>query len=213
MDFMGNDTGKQCYSDSAKEIKNAVEACGMLNPTGTPHRPTSRGRIEVNVKASIEGARANLYQSGLEHKWWPQAIKHWNTVTNVNRRSIFTHDTPWERRTGTPFKGKILPFGAKIAYRLPGDLKKENLKFERPTRDALFLGWYVAPGAKFHGDYFVLDMEVLLEFPGQAAPRRVKEIYDPYSRSFPMADARNHALKLKGEKAACQKEGIYDIDE
>ena len=56
-------------------------------------------------------------------------------------------------------------------------------------------------------------MEVLLEFPGQAAPRRVKEIYDPYSRSFPMADARHHALKLKCEKAACQKEGIYDIDE
>ena len=56
-------------------------------------------------------------------------------------------------------------------------------------------------------------MEVLLEFPGQAAPRRVKEIYDPYSRSFPMAYARHHALKLQCEKAACQKEGIYDIDE
>ena len=113
MDFMGNDTGKQCYSDSAKEIKNAVEACGMLNPTGTPHRPTSRGRIEVNVKASIEGARANLYQSGLEHKWWPQAIKHWNTVTNVNRRSILRTTLHGSDERARPSKARLFPLELK----------------------------------------------------------------------------------------------------
>ena len=75
-DFLGDDSAFAVFSDAAGEIKNAAESLDLLNPTRAPHRPTSRGLVEVHVKACIEGTRCNLSASGLEHKRWPYAVKH-----------------------------------------------------------------------------------------------------------------------------------------
>ena len=131
-------------------------------------------------------------------------------MTNVNRRHALTHDAAWERRTGTTCKGKIIPFGAKVSYRLAPEQRPEFQTFSLPIRGALFLGWYVLPGAKFHGDYWVLDLENYVENPEQAGPRRVKEIYDTFDRCFPAAELKEHARLERHRRAACEREGLRE---
>ena len=69
--FLGDTQGKHLFSDDAKEISVAAAECGILAREGTPHRPTSRAKIEVQVN----------------HKFWPLAITFWNTATNAVRRA------------------------------------------------------------------------------------------------------------------------------
>ena len=131
-------------------------------------------------------------------------------LTNVHRKSVLTNDTARERRTGKPFKGKVLHYAKKIAYKLPGDLKKDQLKFESPSRVGLFMGWHVAPGAKWHGDYLVLDLEHYLENRSAAVIKRVKDIYDIYPLTFPLAEAKEHAAAQRLKKFARERAGDFD---
>ena len=163
----------------------------------------------MHVKAAVEGTRTNLYASGLEHKQWPKAMKHWTAAANINRISNVTHDTAWMRRNeGDAFKGLRIPFGAKVSYKLPGNTKKDQPKFLPPCRDALFMGWQIAPGAKWHGDYLVMDLEMWLESPDSATVRTVKDLYDVYDRVFPARVAKDFAAQQHLLKTACDKVDI-----
>ena len=100
-----------------------------------------------------------------------------------------------QRRTGEEFYSKLLTFGCKVTYRLPGDIRKDGLKFEEPTDDAIFMGWQIDPGAKFRGDYWILDLDSYMDNPEQAVPRRIKEIFELQDREFPLADAKQQAQR------------------
>ena len=107
--FRGDDVVQHSYSDDAKEITNAFEAEGALPRVGTPHRPTSRAKIEVQVKLTVEGGRATLAQSGFDHKFAWRAAEFWNRAQNVSRRSA-DGKTAWQRRTGQEFHGLLIPY-------------------------------------------------------------------------------------------------------
>ena len=72
------------------------------------------------------------------------------------------------------------------------------------------MGWHLAPGAKWHGDYLVLDLEHYLENPSAAVIKRVKNIYDTYPLTFPLAEAKEHAALETQRKFARERDGNFD---
>ena len=71
--------------------------------------------------------------------------------------------------------------------------------------------WYVLPGVKLHGDYWVLDLESFFEKPSATVLRQVKETSDVYLRGFLIAEAKAAAKQIKYWRQMCSHKGI-DIE-
>ena len=129
------------YSDCAPELMAAAKRLRWRHATSTPGRPETNGSAECAVRALIEGARSLLAASGLLHRWWNHAARHWCFMHNVT--SVCAGEpSPYEPRFGEPFAVKRLyPFGSKIFYKLM--LEYANAKgrsFERKAAEYIF-GW------------------------------------------------------------------------
>ena len=63
-----------------------------------------------------QGARALLYESGIEHRFWSQAMAFSCFLSNVSRAREKAGLTPWQTHHGRDkcFKGKLAPTGVKI---------------------------------------------------------------------------------------------------
>ncbi len=65
------------------------------------------------------------------------------------------------RRHGEPFPAMLLPFGALVDF-LPTPRKDGSVyddKIEARMKPGLFVGWKLAPGGKWTGDYYVVDFQ------------------------------------------------------
>ena len=87
--FLKRFVGPQCkpehvYSDCSKELKKACEDLEWPHDKSTPHRFEANGVIENSVKIVKEGTSCVLIQSGLDEKWWPQAMACYCFLRNVN---------------------------------------------------------------------------------------------------------------------------------
>ena len=72
------------------------------------------------------------------------------------------------------------------------------------------MGWQIDAGAKFREEYYVLDIETLLENPDNANPRKVKEIIDILPREFPFADAKIKVMKERIIEHAAAEIGEFE---
>ncbi|MEC8429315.1 MAG: hypothetical protein VXZ35_12845, partial [Pseudomonadota bacterium] len=88
---------KSFYTDNAKEITEAAAILGWRNPTSTPYRSHTNGKIERENRTTEEATRTNLIQAGLPNKWWPLAGKHACFMRNVCSEDA-DGKTAWEKR-------------------------------------------------------------------------------------------------------------------
>ena len=63
-----------CF-DNAKEYIAAAEALKIRYQTRDKNRPASNGVAERAVRRLLEGSRTVLYDSGLPHCYWSEAVK------------------------------------------------------------------------------------------------------------------------------------------
>ena len=84
-DFVGNRHGRcpgTVHSDRAKEIIAAVDGLRRANiydwvhSRATPHRESSRGAIENEIKVVLGMTRCSLNKIGFPLCWWPRAVRH-----------------------------------------------------------------------------------------------------------------------------------------
>ena len=70
--------------------------------------------------------------------------------------------TPYERRSGEPFKGPIIPFGSMVEYH-PKTAKDQSRihQFGKKVLPGLFLGYALYAGGIWKGDVLVADLEEL----------------------------------------------------
>ena len=154
-----NDDVQSVYSDGSGEIKKAVEELRWRHNTSTPGRPQNNGIAERAVKDCLNGARAVLFQSGLNVRWWSKAIKYNALMHNVQRKG-HRGQTAWELRFGTPFPAACIPLGCLVHY-LPTNPKDKNTgvhKFEPSARQGVFLGYHMHAGSRWSKDFLVLDL-------------------------------------------------------
>ena len=100
------------------------------------------------VKVVIKGTQSVLHHSGLGHEWWKEAMQAFccgrnftSATTGVTAQDPdLEGQTAHEVRFGESFRGKLIPFGARIFWKcLNPDINKESAKFEEPTREGLFM--------------------------------------------------------------------------
>ena len=185
-DFVGSSPLKMLYSDNSGEIREAAKDLGWLHDTSTDNRPQTNGVIERQNRNILEGLRATLYESGLEHRFWSQAVAAWCVLHNVTKGEDINMVTPWQRRHGTQakFGGQLVPFGAKIHYLPSADREVEARQKAAPRMiEGLFAGYKLLHDARWNGEYLVYDRMAYENWDGMRdlPVHTTKELYVPGS--------------------------------
>ena len=96
------------YIDRAPELVKAADQLEWKHVQSTNYISKTNAIAERNVRAIIEGTRANLEQAGLHHSYWPHAAKHYCMAHNITDHPDY--HSPWKVRVGEDFPGPYLPW-------------------------------------------------------------------------------------------------------
>ena len=149
--MLGSGVCKCWYSDGAPELHAARRDLGLAHDKATPDRHETNGVIERANGTFIEGTAVVLYQSGLPHKFWPDAMRAFCQMHNVHHE-VDGSKIPWLLRKGKRFEGTRMPFGSKVYYRpsAPAELQKQQKSGDK-LREGLFFGYALANCDFFFG--------------------------------------------------------------
>ena len=192
------------YSDEAPELKRAAAEMKWRHHVGTAYVSQTNAVAERNLRSIMEGTRANLLQSGLNHKYWPYAAKHSCMAHNI--AEDYEVDSPWKIMTGKRWKGPQIPFGARVDYWTgPKRRVKPAARFDPSTLPGVFLGYPLHPGLVWRGDFLVAPL---------------KEIMDkPFEETVTVIRANNMALPDSGItfplrlRHECMLEGLWPLSD
>ena len=149
------------YTDNSLEFGKACEDLSWNHCTSTPHRSETNGIAERAVRRVKEGTSAVLLHSGLNENWWADSMECYTYLRNVTDL-LSDGKTPYERRFGQPFKGRIIPFGSLVEYH--PITAKDQLRihqFGKKVLPRLFLGYTLYAEGIWKGDVLVADLEEL----------------------------------------------------
>ena len=92
------------------------------------------------MRRVIEGTSAVLLQSGLDENWWADSMECYTYLRNI-QDLLSDGKTPYERRSGKPLKGPIMPFGSLVEY-YPKTAQDQSRihQFGKKVLPGLFLG-------------------------------------------------------------------------
>ena len=218
------------YSDNNGEMKKAATTLGLRHRNSTPGVPQTNGIVEREVRRILDGTRSALLHAGFPTRWWSWAIQHFCWAYNFTNRP--SRASPFVERSGGPFNGLTVPFGA-LVYAIPTPVQKKNrpAKFAPKAQPMLFMGWAFHDGAAWSKDYYVLPVDELsrlsLESITRAKVQRVDRIiladgafrfpakdgYEKKARTVDRGDAREEqwlpasdAETASGEAASAAEE-------
>ena len=183
-DFKGPEKVHYWYSDGALELHAACRAEGIRHDVADSDRHESNGVIERCNRTVIEGTKCLLYQSGMPHKYWPQAMQTFCMNYNFTHIDAHKGTVPQVERHGGQFAGTPMVFGQRIRY-LPSAKREvdEQKKFDARLRDGIFAGYRMHSGGLWTGQYLVFDAERFQELREDQAhvayDHGVSEIYIP----------------------------------
>ena len=148
-------------SDNSGEIAAAVKSMGWRHVLSQPYVSQSSGVIERETRTILEGARANLLQSGLPVELLPLAAQHHAFALNVTIPDD-KDKSPWALRFGDEFPDTKIPFGAKLSYWINRQRVDSNQPKFLPTSDVgIFVGYHVQPGFTYTHEILVLPLKNL----------------------------------------------------
>ncbi|CAE7749097.1 GIP [Symbiodinium sp. CCMP2456] len=111
--LIGRRKVKLAYSDAAPEFDSAMMQLRIPVDHSLPGHPKNNSLAERTNQVGINTVATALLHAGLPAQYWPFAL---NCVThNLNIEDVEGGgDSAWKRMTGEDFKGKEIPFGAKV---------------------------------------------------------------------------------------------------
>ena len=120
----------------------ACRAEGIRHDVADSDRHESNGVIERCNRTVIEGTKCLLFQSGMPHKYWPQAMQTFCMNYNFTHIDAHKGTVPQVERHGAQFAGSPMVFGQRIRY-LPSAKREvdEQKKFDARLRDGFFAGY------------------------------------------------------------------------
>ena len=188
---------KVIQTDNSLEFGKACEDLSWNHCTSTPHRSETNGIAERAVRRVKEGTSAVLLQSGLNENWWADSMECYTYLRNVTDL-LSDGKTPYERRSGQPFKGPIISFGSLVEYHpITAKDRSRIHQFGKKVLPGLFLGYALYAGGIWKGEKLVADIEGVGNDGriGNLHKKRLnaKEVIFPKENGnlfFPIADGR-----------------------
>ena len=106
----------------------------------------TNGIAERAVRRIEQGTCAVLLQSGLDEQWRADSLECYCNLQNI--QDLLTDGkTPYKRRFGEPFKGKIIPFGSMVEYHPVSTKDMSRLhQFGKKVLPGIFLGYALNAG-------------------------------------------------------------------
>ena len=122
--------------------------------------------------------------------------------------------TPYERRSGKPFKGPIIPFGSLVEY-YPISAKDQPRihQFGKKVLPGLFLGPALYEGEIWKGDVLVADLEELETMDASeiySKKLNAKEVIFPKQGEFIFSTAEGRSKPLGGDQDLRTSTSIRD---
>ena len=206
-----DEKSRNSYSDVAPEFEAAMSELRIPLDHSLAGKPNNNSLAERTNQEIINTVATAMLHAGLPAQYWSFAL---NCVThNLNIEDVEGDgDSTWKRMTGDDFKGKAIPFGAKVFFK-PTDTRDKtyNHKFDPKGIPGVFAGYVVTTGQNWSRKYRVWDMK---EFANvnlsmdAAVPRKLAQpyqtevIYFPKGITFP--------LKAEYERMNETLEGLKD---
>ena len=123
--------------------------------------PRRMGITERAVRRIREGTSGVLLQSGPDEKWRIDSMECYCHLRNV-QDLVADGKTLYERRSGEPFEGLVIPFGAMVEYH--PIFAKDHSRLQQLGNTVLpgvFFGYALIAEEIWKGDIFVADIEEL----------------------------------------------------
>ncbi|CAE7786659.1 unnamed protein product [Symbiodinium sp. KB8] len=178
--LIGRRKVKLAYSDVAPEFDAAMAQLKIPIDHSLPGLPRNNSLAERTNQEVINTVATSPLHAGLPAQYWHFAL---NCVThNLNIEDVEGDgDSAWKRMTGEDFKGKAIPFGAKVFFKTTDTRDKTYAgKFDPKGIPGIFAGYVIATGQQWSRKYKVWDMA---EFAGvnlsmdAAVPRKLAQPY------------------------------------
>ena len=161
--LIGRRKVKLAYSDVAPEFDAAMARLKIPIDHSLPGLPKNNSLAERTNQEVINTVATSLLHAGLPAQYWHFAL---NCVThNLNIEDVEGDgDSAWKRMTGEDFKGKAIPFGAKVFFKTTDTRDKTYAgKFDPKGIPGIFAGYVITTGQRWSRKYKVWDMA---EFAG-----------------------------------------------
>ena len=196
----GDDVIKRIYSDNFKSYRNVIRRMGCMWEQSQPGIHQTNAVIEQDNLDLLNGIRCLLVLAGLPACFWTYAAPHYTFLHNTYLED--NGETPYFLRHAEHFEGKRLTFGCAVYFK-PSPTKYTPDKAEPTMQTGILVGYRLAPGGIWNGEYVVMDLD---DFAGkdlsqdshpsnfnQIYPHRTKqvEITELGSMHFPLQNIYN----------------------
>ena len=130
--------------------------------------------------------------------------------------------SPWKARHKEDFKGEVIPFGCGVFF-LPASTKYSNSKTAPSMSYGIFMGYRMAPGGKWSGEYLVADLFDFVDMPLDVYASEKKCVIRPHITEqirlgkrgvcFPLKPKYDKVnLTLEGQEASSEWESPFKYD-
>ena len=144
------------YSDNADELVSAARYLNVAHEASQQGVPQTNGIIERDVQDMLTGTRTLLVAAGMPGFCWSYAAPCYMHLDNCLPHPT-TGQSAWYRRYGEEFTGQLIPFGAAVIFK-PSPTKYKTDKPLPTGMYGIFLGYRLAPGGTWDGEYLVEDL-------------------------------------------------------
>ena len=210
--FIGERKVTCAYSDSAPSFEAAMRELGIPLDRSLPGRSVTNSIAERNNLFILDTASTCLLHAGLPACFWPFAVEYVSHALNIER---LEDGSSWEKMHKEKFKGKMIPFGAKVNFK-PSEARKSEApsKFSPRSIPGVFAGYEVNIGMKWGRKMLVWSLEVMstltLAFDMEKVPLRAT---DPHaSEVVNPVEPFEFPLKEPYEKTNGTVEGLRNRD-
>lgn len=123
---------------SGKQLQKFLGDNGILLQQSAPYSPQQNGRAERKNRSLGETMRCLLSESGLDKRFWGEAVTTGNFLLNISPSSV-VEGTPFERWWGKkPDYSSIRVFGSKAYVHIPDEKRR---KLDAKARKLVFVGY------------------------------------------------------------------------
>ena len=152
--FMGRRKIREAYSDDAPQFDKAMKALKIPMDTSLAGKTKHNSLAERTNQFVLVATTTCLLEAGIPPCFWMYAIRCVSHLLNIEPND--DEVSSWCKLHGEEFKGKMIPFGALVYFKLSDARAREQQhNFDPMGIPGVFAGYSLGPGLRWSRMYRV----------------------------------------------------------